>query len=72
MIYRFFDLKNKETCQRHDILLTPHNLLCGVDNDQILSACIKHATDTPMLRTYGTQEYDRLPHTPHCATLMRG
>ena len=30
---RFFDLKVKESCLWHDILLTPHNLLCGVDND---------------------------------------
>ncbi len=34
MVSRFFDLKNKETCQRHDILLTPHNKLCGVENDR--------------------------------------
>ena len=33
MIYRFFDLKDKEACQRHDILLTPHKCVstqCGV------------------------------------------
>ena len=33
-IFLFFDLKGKEACQRHDILLTPHNLLCGVENDK--------------------------------------
>ena len=44
MISLFLDLKDKETCQRHDILLTPHNLLCGVGNDR------------PCLRAVGTQE----------------
>ena len=38
MISRFLDLKDKEACQRHDILLTPHNLLCGVDNG---SSCLR-------------------------------
>jgi len=39
----FFDLKDKESCQRHDILLTPHNLLCGVENDKY---CLR-AESTP-------------------------
>ena len=34
MLFRFFDLKDRESCQRHDILLTSHNLLCGVKNDK--------------------------------------
>jgi hypothetical protein len=29
----FFDMKDKESCQRHAILLTPHNLLCGEENE---------------------------------------
>jgi hypothetical protein len=33
IISQLFNLKDKEACQRHDILLTPHNSLCGVEND---------------------------------------